>query len=409
MCYDNYNSINDFLRILKSCFVFFSKKVGFILQTCGIICEYNPLHLGHKKQIDLVHAQGGAVVCLMSGNFVQRGHPAIVDKTLRARSAMLSGADLVLELPLTRALSSAESFAAGGVEILSKLCDSICFGAETADADALMHTAALLLSPAFSQHLRTYLDQGLSFPAARAMALEAMGADKALVETPNNILAVEYCKAILDQDAALTPLPIHRPGSYHDLAPDPENPSATSLRRLMENGDAWQSYVPAETTSLLADAPLHSLEQGEKAILARLRTMSDADFEALPYGSEGLWRKLMHAAREKNTLEEIIAAVKSKRYTRTRIDRMILCAFLGLTQEDLAAPIPYCRVLAFNDTGRSILRNARESGFFVNIGEDTRHPYQALERRATALYSLFADAPRAPTEESSYRIYYHKA
>ena len=144
------------------------------MQTCGIICEYNPLHLGHKKQIDLVHAQGGAVVCLMSGNFVQRGHPAIVDKTLRAKAAMRSGADLVLELPLTRALSSAESFAAGGVEILSKLCDSMCFGAETADADALMHTAALLLSPAFSQHLRTYLDQGLSFPAARAMALDAM-------------------------------------------------------------------------------------------------------------------------------------------------------------------------------------------------------------------------------------------
>jgi hypothetical protein len=136
--------------------------------------------------------------------------------------------------------------------------------------------------------------------------------------------------------------------------------------------------------------------------------MTDAEFEALPYGSEGLWRKLMHGSREWNTLDEIITATKSKRYTRTRIDRMILCAFLGLQERDFKSPVPYCRVLAFNDTGRAILSKVREDGFFVNIGTDTRNPYQALERQATALYGLFVDQPEAPDMETKYRVFYQR-
>ncbi len=378
------------------------------MQISGIICEYNPLHLGHKKQMDLLKAQGHAVVCLMSGNFVQRGHPAIFDKMTRARAAVLSGADLVLELPLQYALSSAEGFAAGGVEILSRICDHLCFGAESADQAALMAAAKALLSEEFSEKLRLQLDKGLSFPAARAEALAQLGVDKQLVETPNNILAVEYCKAILAQNSTLTPLPIHRAGSYHADAPDTENPSATSLRNLLVNGENWQDFVPNTAVSSLENATIHTLKNGENAILARLRTMTDGEFEALPYGSEGLWRKLMHACRKEADLEAIIAATKSKRYTRTRIDRMILCAYLGLTAEELRSPAPYCRVLAFNDTGRAILSRHKESGFFVNIGEDTDHPYQAIERRATALYGLFAQVPEKPDMEETYRIYYER-
>ena len=378
------------------------------MQISGIICEYNPFHLGHKKQIDYLRSQGYAVVCLMSGNFVQRGHPAIFDKMSRAKAALECGADLVLELPLPYALSSAEGFAGGGVQILSRLCDTLCFGAENADQKALMDTASALLTLEFSTQLRSFLEEGLSFPAARAAALEAMGADKLLVETPNNILAVEYCKAILSQNSPLSPLPIYREGSYHDTSADAENPSATSLRTLIQDGQDWEDFTPEHAASCLSAAPIHTIEQGEKAILARLRTMTDREFEALPYGSEGLWRKLMHASRAQTSLEDIIAATKSKRYTRTRIDRMILCAFLGLTGEDIASPAPYCRVLAFNDTGRQILRRERDSGFFVNIGTDTRHPYQDIERRATALYGLFADELESPTTEDHYRVYYKR-
>lgn len=375
----------------------------------GIICEYNPLHLGHQKQMDTLRAQLGAdtrIVCAMSGNFVQRGHPAIFDKMCRAKAAILAGADLVVELPVTYALSSAEGFAAGGVDILSRVCDTLCFGAEDADGERLTETAKALLSSEFSEKLRPQLDTGLSFPAARARALKDMGIDAAILDRPNNILAVEYCKAILTQNSNMDILPIHRAGFYHAAQADAENPSATSLRNLIHNRGNWQDFVPEAVLSCFENANIHSLKKGENAILYRLRTMTDAEFEALPYGSEGLWRKLMHASRECRTLEDIVDTTKSKRYTRTRIDRMILCAFLGLTTGDFKSPVPYCRVLAFNDTGRAILKHVKESGFFVNIGEDTRQPYQEIERRTTALYGLFADTPEEPDAEQDYRIYY---
>ena len=140
----------------------------------GIICEYNPLHLGHKKQLGIIKAADpdGIIVCLMSGNYVQRGFPAIVDKSIRAKAAVLAGADLVLELPITAALSSAEGFAAEGVRILSQFCTHLCFGAETADANSPMDTAKALLRSDFPEYLQAELEKGLSFPAARAAALE---------------------------------------------------------------------------------------------------------------------------------------------------------------------------------------------------------------------------------------------
>lgn len=378
------------------------------MQITGIVCEYNPLHLGHRKQIRYLKAQGHTVVCLMSGNFVQRGHPAIFDKMTRAKAAMDSGADLVLELPVHYALSSAEGFAAGGVNILSRICNHICFGAENAVTHGLMSMASVLLSDTFSQNLRQHLDKGLSFPAARAAAVADCGLDAALLETPNNILAVEYCKAILAQNSALTPLPIFRQGSYHAMEADGENPSATAVRSLIKQRNNWQDFVPAEAWELFRNAAVHTMENNERSILSRLRTMTDEEFEALPYGSEGLWRKLMHASRKYATLEDIIADTKSKRYTRTRIDRMILCAYLGITAADMVDSVPYCRVLAFNDAGREILSKEKDSGFFVNIGTDTKHPYQSTERRCTSLYGLFADTPENPTSEENYRIYYKR-
>ena len=382
------------------------------MKIVGIICEYNPFHRGHRKQIDKIRQICGedtAVVCLMSGNFVQRGAPAIVDKSLRAQVAMKCGADLVLELPAEYALSSAEGFAAGGVAILDGFCDGLCFGAETADTQLLLDTAKALLSEEFPPLLREQLNTGKSFPAARQAALEQLGFSDSLLESPNNILAVEYCKAILSRTSSMMPIPIHRGGSYHDELPDEENPSATAVRKLMLDAGDFKSLVPDCAWDIFANAPLHTLEAGERAILAKLRTMTDAEFEALPYGSEGLWRKFMHACREQATLEEIIAATKSKRYTRTRIDRMMMCAFLGLTQQDLTATVPYVRVLALNDRGRTVLKKARETGTFLNAGESSPTPYGEKERIIGDLYGLFCiDCPEKPGAENTRRVYYHK-
>ncbi len=382
------------------------------MKTVGIICEYNPLHAGHQKQLRAIRAcRGGdtAIVCLMSGNFVQRGAPALVDKSLRAKAALRCGADLVLELPVEYALSSAEGFAAGGVGILEGFCQELCFGAEDAEADRLMAVAQALLQADFPPLLKAALDQGVSFPAARQQALEHMGLDGGLLSKPNNILAVEYCKAMLFRRSPMRPLPIPRAGNYHDETPQADNPSATAVRTLMLRGGNWRDFVPPAAQGIFAGARLHTLSAGERAVLARLRTMTDGEFEALPYGSEGLWRKLMHESRSKNTLEDIIAATKSKRYTRSRIDRMVLCAFLGLSLQDLLSPVPYVRVLAFNGTGRSVLKEARKSGIFRNAGEIDPSPYGLREARIGSLYGLFAlDGPEAPDAESRRRIYYHK-
>jgi predicted nucleotidyltransferase len=376
------------------------------LKIVGIICEYNPFHLGHEKQIRHIRTLLGpdtAVVCLMSGNFVQRGAPAVFDKSLRAKAALLAGADLVLELPIPSALSSAEGFAAGGVQILGPFCDYLCFGCETGDTETLMATARALLAEDFPAKLHAELDKGLSFPAARQAALGHMGA---LLENPNDILAVEYCKAILSQGWTMEPLPIRRRGSYHATEADHSDPSATAIRNLILADHPWSTFVPH--SHVYDGASVHAIEYGEKAILYRLRTMTDTEFETLPYGSEGLWRKLMHAARSQATLEQVITATKSKRYTRTRIDRMILCATLGITADTLRSGAPYSRVLALNDTGRRILKTARQTGLFPNIGEAREEEYQLLERRADDLYALFTPTPDPAGTTDDRRVFYRK-
>ena len=374
------------------------------MKTVGIICEYNPFHNGHRRQIQQIRERFGldtAVVCLMSGNYVQRGAPALVDKSIRAKAAVLSGADLVLELPITVSLSSAEGFAAGGVRILSRFCDVLCFGTESMTEEMLVQTAQALLSPQFSDLLKEEITSGCSFPIARQQALARLGIGTSL-SNPNDILGVEYAKAILSQHSSMTIFPVFRNGDYHSQVLSSQAPSATALRKAMLSEDDWQTAVPEATVPLLQNAAYHTLAAGERAILSKLRTMTDGDFEHLPYGSEGLWRKLMKACRSKNDLTAIIEATKSKRYTRTRIDRMILCAFLGLTEEDMGILPPRIRALAFNDRGRSILRT---HDFFCNAGEAVDESEQCIG----SLYGLFAiNAVEPPDSEIKRRIFYHQ-
>ncbi len=365
------------------------------MRTAAIVCEYDPLHLGHVRQYRLVRQALGEdtrIVCLMSGSFVQRGRPAVIDAPTRAQAATACGADLVLELPLTASVSSAEGFAAGAVEVLDRLgvVDYLCFGSETGDGNLIMSTADLLRSAAFSEALRARLTEGRSFAATRQAALEDIGGDGTVLQNPNDILAVEYCKALLTRESSMKPLAVRRAGGYHDKDPDPVNPSASALRALMPD-PRWLDYVPEQARSLFAGAKLHRLAWGERAVLARLRAMGDDEFETLPYGAEGLWRKLMAESRRTASLEALTAAVKSRRYARSRIERMILCAFLGVREADLAAPVPYVRALAFNGAGRDILREVRKTGDIpvLPAGQRAEGRYHALEQRAARLYPLF--------------------
>ena len=396
------------------------------MKTVGVICEYNPFHNGHLRQLRLARQAVGedcALVCLMSGNYVQRGEPAIFPKQLRAEAAVRCGADLVLELPLPVALSSAEGFAAGGVSILSALgCELLCFGTESADPSVLLRAAEANLDPAFDGLLRDELATGCAYPAARQRALAALGADGALC-APNDILAVEYYKALLRQNTPMQALPILRTGSYHARRLEPEAPSASCLRSAILAADSsagnhapceasapcpdWAAAVPECLHALYAHAARHSLAAGERALLARLRTLPDEAFAALPYGSEGLWSKLMKNSRTCASVEEILNATKSKRYTLSRIRRMLLCAFLGLTAADLETPPPYVRALAFNGAGRGLLRQMRARFPVVNAGErPAEAAWYAMESRASDLYSLFSEAgPRPAGEEAAIRVF----
>lgn len=385
------------------------------MTTVGIICEYNPFHNGHKKQFDMIRRQFGddtRIVCLMSGNFVQRGAPAIFDKYTRAKAAVLSGADLVLELPVTAAISSAEGFAQGAVSILSRLTiDYLCFGSESGDLSAIEHTAGILNSPEFEQKLSQYNEKNVSYAAARQMALTELSGERAILSEPNDILAVEYCRALQAMNSPIRPYAIRREGSYNAECPEAENPSAKSLRAL-ETGELI-AYVPSEAFDVFRTASTYRLQFGERAVLARLRTMTDADYEALPYGNEGLWRRFMHAGREEGSVDAVIEKTKSKRYTYTRICRMLLCAYLGITKEILAWSADYVRILAADEAGTALIRSFREQGSIslINAGQvPENQAYYALECCCAELFSLLCDPKHTPKAdfEANGRIFLKK-
>ena len=385
------------------------------MQTVGVICEYNPFHLDHARQLELLRQKLGpetAIVCLMSGNYVQRGEPAIFDKCVRARAAAEAGADLVLELPVTAVLRSAEGFAAEGVRILSALgCGFLGFGCESGDGDASLRAAEASCMPEFEQALRTNMQTGLSYAAARQRALEALGQDGRLLMKPNDILAFEYCRALLTQNSPMRPLAVLRPGDYHERTPDPQNPSATAVRNTMLAGGSWRQLVPE--ACCYKDAAPHALIWGERAMLARLRGLEKQDWARAAHGSEGLWSKVWRAVQTQPDYEHILEAAKSKRYPRTRLQRLLLCAYLGIDAGQLAEVPPYVRALAFDERGQTLLRQAKKRGeiCLVNAGQRPPDlPYYAMECRAADLYTLFG-APGTcccAGMEQKYRIFRKK-
>ena len=381
------------------------------MQTAGIIIEYNPLHSGHLYQLEETRRLLGrdtAIVGVMSGDFVQRGDFAIVRRRARAKAAVESGVDLVLELPLPWAVGSAERFADGGVAVLAAagVVDRLVFGSECGDTAALERIARVLLSEEFPPVLKTELAEGVSFAAARQRAVERMASaeDAALLAQPNNILGVEYCKSLLRRESAIRPLTIQRKGTgYHGTELEENLPSATMLRELLRSGErekALSLMAPAMRSAYEEEAGLGRapvlLETCERAILARLRAMSEEDFAALDEGREGLYHRLYEASRTAAGLEEILNAAKTKRYARARLRRMVLWAWLEMSPGDFPEEIPYLRVLAANQTGRELLGRMRKTASLPvvtkpqhvrRLSPEARTLFE-LEARAADLYAL---------------------
>ena len=340
----------------------------------GVVCEYNPFHRGHLLHLQRCRAALGeesTVLCVMSGDFVQRGEAALYDKFARAEAACRCGADLVIELPLPWCLSSAEGFARGAVSLLGALgATHLGFGSESGEIAPLRELAHALRDPALTEEIKERMarEPSLSFAAAReAAARSRLGDRAALLRQPNDILAVEYLKAAEELAAELEPLPILRVGAGHDQADECGGPcSASELRRRIRAGESVAGEIPAAAEAVYrrereAGRELKDTEALETALLSRLRMLEREDFRALPDAGDGLGDRLWRAVQEESGLEEILAAAKSKRYALARLRRMVLCAALGLRAGERRELPPYARVLALDGRGRELLRGLDES------------------------------------------------
>ncbi len=398
------------------------------MKIIGIVSEYNPFHNGHAYQVQksIQDLEADGVIAIMSGNFVQRGFPAIQDKWLRAEMAVKAGVNLVIELPTYYATSSAENFAKGAVSLLEAtgVVTHLSFGSEFDDLDCLNQIADALINPTqvFEDTLRSALDKGLSYPSARDIALNtAMPELSEMINLnqSNVILGIEYLKSLKQLDSSIKPFLVKRMGKgYHDLALDiPEEApyvSATAIREAYFASDAsgdlsthklnLEAYMPKEAAKAMLDSPYCAvrIEDYEKLILYELRKSTPTALSKLREVSEGLENKLADASIKSTNYAQLLDAIKSKRYAMTRINRILLNVLLGIEQETFDLQTQgYLRVLAFDATGQKIIRAIKKNGYLPLITNINKHsdllkssPLLSLDVKVTNIYHLAQKDPK---------------
>ena len=357
-------------------------------EVLGIIGEYNPFHNGHLYHIAKSKEETGAqyVVCVISGNFVQRGDTSIINKWAKAKMALEGGADLVIELPTIYSISSAENFAEGAIKILNslKIVDTISFGMEANDVSILNNIANVLYAEPkeYTTMLAHELQKGNSFPKARENALLMYLNDikkyANVLSGSNNILGIEYLKALKRTKSNITPVGIKREKVlYKDQYMVDEFASATAIRRMLmtRQFDDVRKSIPKTSYKILGE----ELKQGhyvldlfkfEKEILYQLRKMTVEEIKKLPDVSEGLENLIKNAADSCNSLNELINIVKSKRFTQTRIMRILLYALLEIDKKQMETSrkiIPYTRVLGMNEKGKQLISEITKANPKINI------------------------------------------
>ena len=347
------------------------------MQVAGIICEYNPLHSGHKKQIDQIRASDpeGSIVCIMSGNFVQRGTPAILDKYTRTEAALKSGVDLVLELPTMYATASAEYFALGGVALANTLgcVTHLSFGSEYGQADKIMEAAKLLLEEPEEMKipLKEALKEGLSYPAARAYAVKVSHPELAdILEAPNNILGVEYCKALLKLKSNIIPHTLKRQGQdYHSENTDTGFASATGIRKLLGTSPAdykntLKSQLAPAAYDLLGEYFGQSpLTENDFSMLLRYKLITENRAHLTEYFgvNQELSNRIYKHLNNFESFSAFAETLKTKNITRTAINRALIHILLDVKAADVQAVtkrgcIDYIRVLGFRKEAAGLLK-----------------------------------------------------
>ena len=376
------------------------------MKISGIICEYNPFHNGHLYHIEQTRKNGAThIVAVMSGNFVQRGDVAVINKFERAKAAVQCGVDLVIELPVAYSLSAAETFAKGAMFILKGLgcVDELSFGSECGDLSPL--TAAVKASYACAKmpELEDLLKLGNSYPKALQILVRQNYGDEIgqLFSYPNNTLAIEYLKAMISVKLKIQPFTVQRREPREGIANIGRLASASLIRQLMENqSDDFDDFVPDASADAIsacaATGMVARFENLERVMLYKLRTSTVEEIAALPEVAQGLENKIYNA-RNETSLESMLLAIKSKRYSMARIRRILLAMLIGIRPEDTQTPPPYGRILALSERGRDILSAAKSAGTtlpfatslskLAEINESCR-VCSDLEARATAVYGL---------------------
>lgn len=381
------------------------------MKIIGIVAEYNPFHNGHNYQIERSREAIGAdgVIAVMSGNFVQRGMPAFVDKWTRTKMALESGVNLVIELPVYYATSSAEQFAEGAITLLDAtgVVTHLSFGSESDDLDQMDRIASLLVEEpmAYKVSLRDYLSKGLSYPKARALAieeaLEPLGKNNNINQS-NMILGIEYLKAIKKIGSNITPFLVKRIGkNYHDEAIDSPFASATAIRKAYFDSNGkfdFKSQIPESAAKIIGaykPQPLN-ISHFEKELLFILRRASRISLSEYREVNEGLDYKLKFLSNRITSYDELVNGLKSKRYTQTKIHRMLINILLGIEKKEYnLSEIGYLRILGFDEIGRKIIHQMKTSAtlpLITNVNKVSDHlksnPLLELDIKASDLYAM---------------------
>ena len=340
------------------------------MKVAGIVAEYNPFHNGHKFQIDSLKNQGFThIVTAMSGNFVQRGDTAVADKWVRTKTALENGACLVLEIPTCYCLAPAEKYCFAAVEVLHNtgVVDTLCFGSETAETEKLLYFAEKIFDDnSVDIKLKEFLNEGITYVSALEKAVEEIYGNEysKVLKNPNDILGIEYLRALNSLNSDITPLPIKRKGVGHnDTETANRFASATGIREMIANGEDYSLFLPKNSLKELKSAekdgkfPVFA-KQYERVILGALRSLDENDFERLCDVSEGFHNRLFEAVKNADSLDSLFTLAKTKRYTLARIRRLVFCAALKIFRYEKP---PYIRVLGFSQDGVQLLKKMKQS------------------------------------------------
>lgn len=379
------------------------------MKITGIICEYNPFHNGHLYHINKTRENGAThIVAIMSGNYVQRGDIAVMDKFERAKLAIKGGADLVIEIPTVYSMSSAEFYARGAVYILDSLgcVDEISFGSEVGLVSELEKAAEISKECSDSPELEEYLRNGMSYPnAINTMIYSRYGKKLSnriseILAAPNNVLAIEYLKALNHFSSSVKPFTIQRKSAAHDSMTVLDGISSASfIRKCMTERNDFSSLVPSYVNQAYMNSrsagKIADISNLERIIIYKLRTTSPEELRCIPDIGQGLEYRIL-AAADHNNLEEIFMNIKTKRYTMARLKRIILNMLIGVKKSDLEILPPYGRILAVTERGRDILSQAKNTGkipFATSLAKlaqtsDNAKRFAEIEGTASDIYAL---------------------